>query len=268
MTGSQAISLADSKQALTLDECDDDRMDLDPIPQSSNMESAENTRNAQAVYRTPAMRYLARDDDGIIHDFTRRFQALTLDECIDDRMDLDPQSSNMGSAENAPNAHQVYHIPAILSMFCKRLVCEGAITNFSAALESVAIPWSRLLRDTAVPNDARSIDSRFVRAFKALDLAITVPESSCVLLPRLAIVRLFHLTKVLEARVARDRKAGRIAQSQLSPPSRHSLIHRKRLAKRWSELAGPWPLFVLIYSQEAENIMFDYGFITLIKVFR
>lgn len=250
------------------------------------MESAENSRNVQAVCHTPAMHYLARYDDGIIHDFSRRFQALTLDECIDDQMDLDPQSPNMGPAENAPNTHKVYHMSAMLSMLCKRLVCEGAITNFPAALESVATPWSRLLRDTAVPNDARSIDSRFVRAFKALDLAITVPESSCALLPRLAIVRLFHLTKVLQARVARDRKAGRIAsrsghrdasialdiyasaQSQFSPPSRHSLIHRKRLAKRWGELAGPWPLFVLIYSQEAEKIMFDYGFITLIKVFR
>lgn len=243
-------------------------------PQLSNTEVTKDIRTSPACYRALPTHLLAIDDDDSIQDFTLRFQALSLDECNDDRMDLDAPSSNEEPAENMPNSHQVYGIPDMVSMFCKRLLCEGAIIGFSAALESVAIPWFRLLRDAAVPHNARSQDSRFVRAFKALDLAIKVPDSSCPLLPRLAIVQLFHMIKTLEARVARDRKAGCIAsrsgyrdasialdvyasaQSQISPPSRNSLIHRKRLAKRWSELAGPWPLFVLIYSQEAETIMF------------
>ncbi|KAH8742899.1 hypothetical protein F5883DRAFT_594913 [Diaporthe sp. PMI_573] len=94
------------------------------------------------------------------------------------------------------------------------------------------------------------------------------------LLSRLAYVQLVRVIRLLENRVALDRQAGRLhrrsgyrnasialdiylkAQETLSTSSsRRTLIERKRLAKRWSELAGPWPLFLLDYSDEAEEII-------------
>lgn len=237
-------------------------MNREPIPQPLNTQFAEVIEN---------------NDNHSMQGFTQAFNALALEEYVDDLMDIDPQPSNSDSVKNTLDFHQVYGTSDTISMLCGRLLCEGVITRFFTALESTATPWSRLLHDTTVPHDAGSEDSRYVRAFKALDLAIRVPDSSCPLLPRLAMAQLYRLIKVLEARIARDRKAGGIAtssgygdasialdiyataQSQPSPPSRGGLSHRKRLAKRWSELAGPWPLFVLIYSKEAENIMFVLG---------
>ncbi|KAH8746115.1 hypothetical protein F5883DRAFT_438404, partial [Diaporthe sp. PMI_573] len=146
---------------------------------------------------------------------------------------------------------------------------------FTQNFESVLRPWSILLGETTLPGDVLSTDWRFNSVFRALDRVITAGDYDTRLLSRLAYVQLVRVIRLLENRVALDRQAGRLhrrsgyrnasialdiylkAQETLSTSSsRRTLIERKRLAKRWSELAGPWPLFLLVYSDEAEEIMF------------
>ena len=92
------------------------------------------------------------------------------------------------------------------------------------------------------------------------------------MLARLAYVQLYRLLRILERRVVLDRKVHHIrnrspnssialdiymAAQSCNPPSRRQLIERKNLAKRWSDLAGRWAIFVLLYSEDAEDIMFE-----------
>ncbi|KAM5357287.1 hypothetical protein ACJZ2D_016424 [Fusarium nematophilum] len=220
---------------------------------------------------------MSRTLDDAVETLTHRFRAMRLEDS-DVQMDLDPSSPKylgLDSTQGKPDGQEESVAEIMVNTLCARLVHQWEIMNFLRAFESVITPWSKLLSDTTPPDDVLSTDGRFIGALRILDLAIAARENNARLLSRLAYVQLHRLMKFLERRVALDRRAGRFhrrrgyqnasivldiymsAQNHPSP-SRRSLIERKCLAKRWNDLAGPWPIFVLVYSEEAEKIMFDH----------
>lgn len=202
-------------------------------------------------------------------------------------MNIDPVSpTKLGSASvqrTVPDVEQA-DAPTKVDLIYARLLGQVDIANFFRAVETVLIPWATLVRETTPPDDAPSTDDRFLAAFKVLDAAIDTKGHSERLLSRLAYVQLHRLMKRLEARVASDRQAGRIsrrsgyknayivldtymrAQNQPSP-SRRSLIERKCRARRWHDLAGSWPVFLLIYTEDAVQIMFGHNQAPLERLF-
>jgi hypothetical protein len=188
-------------------------------------------------------------------------------------MDIDPVSpTNPGSVSVQPGTEQADTL-AQENWIYERFLSQWNIVNFFQAVEAVLIPWATLLKKTTPPDDALSTDHRFLAAFNVLDAAIDTREGSGRLLSRLAHVQLHRFIKLLETRVASDRQAGRIHRgngynnshivldmymsARTHPsPSRQSLKQRKCLAKKWHNLAGAWPVFVLVYSEDADNIMF------------
>lgn len=220
---------------------------------------------------------LSRTLDNAVETLTHRFGAMRLEDC-DVQMDSGPSSQRhleLDSAQGKPNGQEENRAHITVNALCARLVYQEGITNFLQSFESVITPWSRILCETTPPDDILSTDDRFINALRTLDLAIAARENNSRLLSRLAYVQLYRLMKFLERRVGLDRRAGRLhrrsgyqnasialdvymsAQNHPSP-TRRSLIERKCLAKRWNDLAGPWPIFVLVYSKEAEKIMFDH----------
>ncbi|KAI7913792.1 hypothetical protein M0657_009850 [Pyricularia oryzae] len=153
--------------------------------------------------------------------------------------------------------------------FCARLVHQNSMALFMQKLESVIEPWSILLGQTRLSCETPSSDPRVFSVLKVLDAVIANGDDR--LLSRLAQAHLARVLDILEARVAMERQNGHLhrrngyrnasivldiymsAQDVVLP--RRTLIERKRVAKRWSELAGAWPLFLLVYSEEAEEII-------------
>ena len=209
-------------------------------------------------------------------------------EEYDVQMDLDHSSQRypgLDSAQDKPSCQGGNPAQISVDTLCARLVHQEAITNFLETFESVITPWARVLYETTPPDDVLSTDDRFINALRTLDRMITTNENNAKLLSRLAYVQLYRLMTFLEKRVAADRWAGRLhrrsgyqnasvaldiymsAQNHPSP-SRRCLIERKCLAKRWNDLAGPSPIYVLLYSEEAENIMFDHTICLLARILR
>jgi|SRR5688572_14211204 len=189
---------------------------------------------------------------------------------IDHVSPINPRSASV--QRTVPSIEQADAL-AQTNRIYERLLCQFDIANFFRALETVLIPWAKLLKETTAPDDALSTDPRFLSAFKQLDAAIHGQENGGRLLSRLAYVQLHGFMKLLESRVASDRQAGLVHRrngynnshivldmymsAQTHPSaSRRSLIQRRCLAKRWYILAGAWPVFVLVYSEDADKIMF------------
>ena len=105
-------------------------------------------------------------------------------------------------------------------------------------------------------------------AFRAVDTAISNEH----ILSRLAHVQLVRLFHSVETAVKSERQKGLVhgkpgygnasiaidiyqsAQHALS--RRGQFLERRRAARRWAQLAGPYPLLLLIYSGATEAIVF------------
>jgi hypothetical protein len=198
---------------------------------------------------------------------------MTPDYC-DAQMDKDcnkPEHMRLQAVESKTNSKESTR-DIMVNTICADLVPQDAVGHFLYAFGSVASPWYTLLCRTTPPDHIQSTDSWFVDALSALDLVITGQQDSSRLLARLAYVQLYRLLQILQRRVAFDRQVCRIrsrnrnssialdiymAAQSCNPPSRRQLIERKNLAKRWSDLAGQWAIFVLLYSDDAEDIVFE-----------
>jgi len=153
-----------------------------------------------------------------------------------------------------------------------RLLGEHPINTFTQNCDTTIIDWTFLLRQTAVTNHHVTSDSCLTTAFKVVDLIIT-GKAGTKLLRRLAYIRLIQLFNDLEACIRSERHnlqrhalqkrvatvaidAYMNAQDGVPGPNvRQMLRERKRIGKRWVQLAGPFPLFALIYSDEAETVV-------------
>ncbi|KAM7196594.1 hypothetical protein V8F33_006093 [Rhypophila sp. PSN 637] len=156
--------------------------------------------------------------------------------------------------------------------FSHKLVGSFPITTFATNYKKCVVDWVALLRRTALPKGTPSSDPRVIYAFKYIDSILS--RRGTTLLRRLAYIQLIRLFIFLEASLKLERTRGiahrrpgcrdvsvamdiyMSAQIQQSKGLRYMLKERKRLGKRWTELSRPSPLFVLLYSNFAESIMY------------
>jgi len=151
------------------------------------------------------------------------------------------------------------------------IVWPDAITVFANHFERAADSWVSILMQTTIPDNIGSSDPCVINAFKFLDRART---SSDGILSRLAYIRLADVFESLKQIVASDRRNGRLpaqrsgyrnasvavdiyieAQEQAGT-SRDEVKQRHRVARRWRTLAGPSPIFIIIYSAAAEGLAY------------
>ncbi|KAK4201387.1 hypothetical protein QBC40DRAFT_324611 [Triangularia verruculosa] len=114
-------------------------------------------------------------------------------------------------------------------------------------------------------------DPCIINTFKFLDIARTGGDR---ILSRLAYIRLADVFESLKQIVASDRRNGQLpaqrsgyrnasiaidiyieAQEQAGT-SRDEVKQRNRVARRWRTLAGPSPIFIIIYSEVAEGLAY------------
>ncbi|KAI3333798.1 hypothetical protein F4824DRAFT_512943 [Ustulina deusta] len=164
---------------------------------------------------------------------------------------------------------------ARVTSLSKRLIGYDPIGTFADNCEKTLPDWIGLLRKATLPNDITSEDPRIITAFKAVDNVICGQGTD--LLQRLANVQLMRLFGSLKDIIKSDRDNGRIhrepyyrdanvamdiylsAQETQSNTKQLRLKlkqGRKRFSKRWSDLATASPLFVLVYSDAAEAIVY------------
>ncbi|KAK0628873.1 hypothetical protein B0T17DRAFT_169023 [Bombardia bombarda] len=162
-----------------------------------------------------------------------------------------------------------------VSFLSNRLIGHEPISTFAGNCEKTLPDWIALLRNATLPNGITSEDPRIIAAFKAVDSVICGQGSK--MLRRLANVHLMRLFGSLEAIIETDRETGRIHREPyyrddhvamdiyISAQETHSNTNelrlmlrrgRKRFSKRWSDLATASPLFVLVYSDAAESIVY------------
>ena len=174
-----------------------------------------------------------------------------------------------------PKASHNLHELARVMMLSQRLVGHDPMDLFTQNCVKVITDWISLLGKTTVPGDLVSSDPCIISAFKAVDRIICGKEGTH-LLRRLAYVRLMRIFATLESIIKSERENGRAprepcyrdatiaidiymkAQEDRSHPDalRRELKERKRAGRSWSDLAGPSPLFTMIYSDAAESIVY------------
>lgn len=156
-----------------------------------------------------------------------------------------------------------------------RLIGTDPIGTFVKNCERTLPDWITLIRKTMLPSFITSTDPRIISAFQAIDNVICGEGTR--LLQRLAHVQLIHLFKSLGNIIKSDRDSGRIHRkpyyrdakvamdiylsAQGTQPNTKQLRlqlkqGRKRLSKRWYDLSRISPLFVLVYSDAAEIIVY------------
>lgn len=155
-----------------------------------------------------------------------------------------------------------------------RLIGHEPIETFVNNCKKTLPGWIELLRKTTLPNGITSADPCIISAFKAVDSVICAQGTE--MLQRLANVKLIQLFDSLEDIIKSDRENGRVhrepyyrdaniamdiylsaqgARSNTKKLRRKLNQGRKRLGKRWCDLATVSPLFVLVYSNAAESIV-------------
>ncbi|KAI1506286.1 hypothetical protein F5X99DRAFT_415523 [Biscogniauxia marginata] len=163
--------------------------------------------------------------------------------------------------------------PIQIASLTSRLLGLDPLNFFADNCEKIVPDWITLLRETTPPDGIASSDHRFIGAFQILDRVIVGTQGS-YLLRRLAYVQYMRLSDLLKdiARSERDkgarRKSGRgdasvaidIYQSgQEKHPHdeelRRKIYERRRTGRHLQTLAGPSPLFLLVYSSVAETII-------------
>ncbi|KAM7189001.1 hypothetical protein V8F33_010335, partial [Rhypophila sp. PSN 637] len=159
-----------------------------------------------------------------------------------------------------------------LESLSSRLVKPNAIEGFANNCEKIWEDWTSLLRRTTLPPNINSSDTRVIAAFRAVDSVISKKQSTCVL-RWLAYVQLMALFDSLKPVVRVERENGKahrergnrdisavidIYENAQRPSDRRGLrnviVEHRRTGKRVESLAGPSPLFLLIYSDEAEAV--------------
>ncbi|KAK4206433.1 hypothetical protein QBC37DRAFT_459129, partial [Rhypophila decipiens] len=155
-----------------------------------------------------------------------------------------------------------------------RLVRRDAIECFAENCEKIWQDWTLLLRKTTLPLNIASSDTRVIAAFRAVDSVISGKRGTSVL-RWLAYVRLMVLFDSVKAVVRAERENGEahrergdrdisavidIYENAQRSPDRRGLrdmiLKHRRIGKRVESLAGPSPLFLLIYSEEGEAVMY------------
>lgn len=162
-----------------------------------------------------------------------------------------------------------------LESLSSRLVRRDAIECFADNCKKIWGDWTSLLRKTTLPPHVASSDARVIAAFRAVDDVILEKQSTCVLrwLAYMRLMALFdHLKPVVKSerenggahRGRGDRDISAIVdiyenarrRCSNTQASRNAIVENRRTGKCVRTLAGPSPLFLLVYTEAAEPIMY------------
>lgn len=151
-----------------------------------------------------------------------------------------------------------------------RLIRPDAGTIFEEHYHQICHVWTTILLNSSLAPDIKCTDVAVRSAFEFLDRVIT--GDAHALVKRLAYVQLTSLLRLVQEIIAVDRQ-NRLIRPKYGKPNvsvsidiylsiyeegfpRSAILRRVRRAKRWTDLAGPSPLLLLTFSEEAEKIMF------------
>ena len=156
-----------------------------------------------------------------------------------------------------------------------KLVRRDAMEAFADNCEMIWEYWISLLRKTTLPPNIASSDIRVTAAFRAVVSVISESQSKYVL-RWLAYVQLMRIFDSLQPIVRREREKGvahrergdrdvsaaigvyqntQQTRSDARDP-RHVIKEQRRTGRRVRSLTGPSPLFLLIYSEKAEAVVY------------
>ena len=154
-----------------------------------------------------------------------------------------------------------------------RLVGSDPVNFFVDNCKKTVDDWVLLLRGTTPDHGIPSNDFRWVDAFQTLDNIITGRQGTH-LLRRLAYIQYKRLSDFLESIIESERESGAprnsgvgdatvvmnivesVKQKCVSAASRRkAACEDRRIARRWAALAGPSPLFLLVYTDMAETVV-------------
>lgn len=161
-----------------------------------------------------------------------------------------------------------------LESLSSRLVRRDAIECFANNCKKIWEDWTSLLRKTTLPPNVASSDTRVIAAFRAVDSVISRKKSICVLrwLAYVRLMALFDSLKLVVRAKGENGEAHRkrgdrdisavidIYKNAQRPSDRRGLrdmiLEHRRTGKRVKSLAGPSPLFLLIYSDKAKTVIY------------
>lgn len=169
-------------------------------------------------------------------------------------------------------------VTARVNTWSRKLVGPNPMAFFATNCVEVITDWISLLRVTTLPSDIRSSDTRIINAFKAVD-SIICGKATTYRLRRLAYVQLTRIFTILEYSIKSERESKQVhrepcrrdasvaldiymmAQEDCGSPSalRRALQERKRTSRSWNDMAGPSPLFTMMYSEAAEQIVYVFA---------
>ncbi|KAF5139518.1 hypothetical protein E5D57_003314 [Metarhizium anisopliae] len=154
-----------------------------------------------------------------------------------------------------------------------RLIGSDPFTFFADNFQSVVAEWISLLTETTPrTRETGSTDPQLVTAFQVVDKYLTGRQGN-YLLQRLAFVQLMRLSDFIEKIIQSERQTGsqrkagygdatividlyKKAQGISDTKMLTSIVReRRRTGRQWERLAGPSPLFLLVYSKYADTIV-------------
>jgi hypothetical protein len=150
------------------------------------------------------------------------------------------------------------------------LVRHDVIAFFANHFKTALDSWISIVIKTTIPDNAASSDPCVLSSFQLLDKARTDGDK---MLSRLAYIRLAYVFESLQKIVASDRQNGQLParrrgyrnasiatdiyiEAQQAVTSRAEVKLRNRVARRWRILAGPSPIFIIIYSEVVERLAY------------
>jgi hypothetical protein len=166
-------------------------------------------------------------------------------------------------------------LPSEISVVARRLIKNDSVVYF--------LNNCQLIYETLVPSLAKKprvdhhsgIEGSVIAAFDTIQVLIS-GKDICRLLLRFAFIHLVQVIETYKAAAAKDRVDGRLikkvgernitvaidmyleAKKQTSEEGlpRKKLLDYYRRGKRWSSLAGPFPISVFLFSRAADTIMY------------
>ncbi|KAK0702694.1 hypothetical protein B0H67DRAFT_468601, partial [Lasiosphaeris hirsuta] len=147
------------------------------------------------------------------------------------------------------------------------LVRQDAMFFFAVNSQHAQVYWASLSKETNISSNTNCFDPAIITSFRKLDHIITSKESSPIM-SRFAYIQLMRLFDTVEEIINSSRQLGLIYRAAgyrnasialdiymsvqegytNSGYRRRQLLERKRTGRRWRQLAGPSPLFLLVYS--------------------
>jgi hypothetical protein len=149
------------------------------------------------------------------------------------------------------------------------LIKPNAQQLFADDCEALHRVWKELLEKTSLPDNTTSTDSQVLEMIRELDKRIRYPEDRVI--SRLAYIQLTRMLAALRKKIQDERRHGLLVgeRSQRDATiaigiylratrtaNRGEVSKFTTLGKRWTALAGRYPLLLVTFTDVAERIMY------------